>query len=163
MGLSTLYGEAKGVEFFFIEPIHLRFPCVEFFSTCGNFFPHMEFFSMGSQNKLCTMIGHFQGGQNFPPKVSELANFYFCGSWLAFFLKISGFARTRKNKDLRTLTPLGEVLSTLEVSNQGTKLILRTHGKKIPCVEKNFHMWKKNSTCGKKFHIWKSQMYRLIV
>ena len=132
------------------EPIHLKFPCEEFFPHVEIFFHVWNFFSMGSQNKLCTMIGHFQGGQNFPPKVSELANFYFCGSWLAFFLKISGFARTRKNEDLRTLTPWGEVLSTLEVSNHGTKLILGTHGKKISCVEKNFH-------------IWKSQMYRLTI
>ena len=122
------------------------FPCVEFFFHMWNFFQRVEFFfhtwnffPMGSQNQLCTTIGHFQGGQNFPPKVSELANFYFCGSWLAFFLKISGFTRTRKNKDLRTLTPLGEVLSTLEVSNQGTKLILRTHEKKFHVRKKNFH------------------------
>ena len=106
---------------------------------------------MSPQNQICTITGHFQGAQqNFPLKVPELVIFYFCGSWLAFFLKISGFARTRKNKDLQTLTPLGEVLSTLEVSNQSTKLILRTHGKKFNVRGKNFHTWKKISTRGKK-------------
>ena len=32
---------------------------------------------MGSQNQLCTMIGHFQGAQNFLPKVSA---FIFVGT-----------------------------------------------------------------------------------
>merc|ERR1711951_324650 len=49
------------MEIYYYEPVHLRFPCVEIF------FPHMEIFSLGSQNQPCTMIGNFQGGQNFPP------------------------------------------------------------------------------------------------
>ena len=36
---------------------------VEFFFHVWIFFP------MGSQNQLCTLIGHFQGAQNFPKGV----------------------------------------------------------------------------------------------
>ena len=48
---------------------------------------------------------------------------------------------------------MGEVLSTLEVSNQGTKLIWGAHGKKFPSIETKIPYMEIN------FHAWKSQMY----
>ena len=122
--------------------------CGNFFPRVEIFFPHMEIFFHGFSESTLYLDWTLPGCSELPPKVSEFANLCFCGSWQSLISSGKKPARTHKNKNLPTQTPLGEILTTLEVSNHGTKLILGTHG------EKNSMCGKKISTCGKKFHMW---------
>ena len=87
--------------------IYLRFPHVEFFFHVWNFFSPHGFFSHGFSESTLYLNWTLPGCSELPPKVSEFANLCFCGSWQSLISSGKKPARTHKNKNLPTLTPLG--------------------------------------------------------
>ena len=148
--------------------MEINFHVWKLFSIYGFFFPYMDFFSMygiffhgwkcffhGFSESTLYLDWTLPGCSELPPKVSEFANLCFCGSWQSLISSGKKPARTHKNKNLPTLTPLGgssdhpgSVQSWYKVYSGNPWEKISIYGKQIPHVEKNFH-------------IWKSQMYRL--
>ena len=130
-----------------------------------NFFFHTwKFFSHGFSESTLYLDWTLPGCSELPPKVSELANLCFCGSWQSLISSGKKPARTHKNKNLPTLTPLGGSSDHPGSVQSWYKVYSGNPWQKISIYGE------KNSTCGKKFphvekkfHTWKSQMYRLII
>ena len=139
----------------FNEPIHLRFPCVEIFFHMWKFFSTHGIFFHGFSESTLYLDWTLPGCSELPPKVSEFANLCFCGSWQSLISSGKKPARTHKNKNLPTLTPLGGSSDHPGSVQSWYKVYSGNPWKKNSMRGKNFpHM-------EKKFHTCKSQMYRL--
>ena len=78
--------------------IHRNLKCIG--SICPVFFN-------GFSESTLYLDWTLPGCSELPPKVSEFANLCFCRSWQSLISSGKKPARTHKNKNLPTLTPLG--------------------------------------------------------